>query len=323
MGRRRRNGDSSLELLLDTICNTFGGVLFLAILVSLLLKSVHDRPSASPASNEPPRPAVSKAQLIRTSTEARELRQRLSRLEDDLGTVRRFVQQFSTPGFAASLERLHAEQHRHDELEAKKVAALQAIAADQAARAQAAAAAIAAEKEGQRAVASADKEAVRLEQARRQAEELAESAIVLQEAIENQQVIESTGKAPRERATSKREFGLMLRYGRVYLMHLHSGGNRSVNTRDFVVEEGVVTNKAKARPGAGIDITAPDAELRLQAVLARYSPSDWYPCLVVHPDSFDTFQILKAKLVARGYEYRVLVTDDSVNDRGPANSRVQ
>lgn len=40
MSRRRgRPADSSLELLLDTITNTFGGILFLAILVSLLLQS--------------------------------------------------------------------------------------------------------------------------------------------------------------------------------------------------------------------------------------------------------------------------------------------
>lgn len=34
MGRRRRGSASSLDLLLDTICNTFGGVVFMAILVS-------------------------------------------------------------------------------------------------------------------------------------------------------------------------------------------------------------------------------------------------------------------------------------------------
>ena len=39
MSNRRRAGDSSLELLLDTITNTFGGILFLAILVSLLLRT--------------------------------------------------------------------------------------------------------------------------------------------------------------------------------------------------------------------------------------------------------------------------------------------
>jgi len=34
---RRVESDSSLELLLDTICNTFGGILFIALLVSILM----------------------------------------------------------------------------------------------------------------------------------------------------------------------------------------------------------------------------------------------------------------------------------------------
>ena len=38
MSRRKRTADSSLELLLDTICNTFGGVLFRAILICVLLR---------------------------------------------------------------------------------------------------------------------------------------------------------------------------------------------------------------------------------------------------------------------------------------------
>lgn len=323
MGRRRGSGDSSLELLLDTICNTFGGVLFLAILVSLLLKSAGERSAAQTASDGPPRPAVSKAQLIRTSTETRELRERLARLEDDLGQVRRFVQQFTTPGFAASLEQFHAEQHRADELAARKVAALESIAADQAARATAVAAVRASQKRGKEVASAAETEAARLEEARRRAAELAQSALLLQKAIESSQVIESTGKAPRERPTSKREFGLMLRYGRIYLMHVHAGGGRSVNTKDFVVKEELLSNKATARPGAGIDITSPDADAEIQGLLAGYPASNWYPCLVVHPDSFDTFQILKPRLVARGYEYRLLVTEGAVNDTGPANSRVQ
>jgi len=323
MRRRRGNGDSSLELLLDTICNTFGGVLFLAILVSLLLKSVGATSAASQAADESPRPAVSKSQLIRSSVEARELQDRLRRLDSDLASVRGFVTQFSTPDLAASLERLHAEQRRHDDLEAKKASALKAVAADQAARAAAAAAARAAQKRAEQAASSAEEEIARLDEARRRAAVLAEAAIKLEEAIESRQVIQSTGRAPRERTTSKKEFGLMLRYGRLYLMHVHDGGTREVNTKDFVVEEGVVTNTAKARPGAGIDITAIDGDVSLQGILAGYPASNWYPCLVVHPDSFDTFQIVKSQLVARGYEYRLLVTDDPVNDSGPGTGQVQ
>src|SRR4051812_43846695 len=55
---RRRTGptaDSSLELLLDTICNTFGGVLFISLLVVILLNhtgQAFQRKAPSPAAQD-------------------------------------------------------------------------------------------------------------------------------------------------------------------------------------------------------------------------------------------------------------------------------
>ena len=39
MSRRERANADSLELLLDTICNVFGGIIFIAIIVALLTAS--------------------------------------------------------------------------------------------------------------------------------------------------------------------------------------------------------------------------------------------------------------------------------------------
>ncbi|MFM8777733.1 MAG: hypothetical protein ACKOEF_00425, partial [Acidimicrobiaceae bacterium] len=60
--RRRRTDDSSLELLLDTITNTFGGILFIAILLSLLLKT-GSRNAREAASHVEPLSAVEQAEL--------------------------------------------------------------------------------------------------------------------------------------------------------------------------------------------------------------------------------------------------------------------
>jgi hypothetical protein len=68
MQRHRRPQDSSLELLLDTICNTFGGVLFLAMLTSLMLAQTQRDGVAPPAQ---PGPAVSMAELLRLDTRAK------------------------------------------------------------------------------------------------------------------------------------------------------------------------------------------------------------------------------------------------------------
>ena len=38
--RKKGDGDSSLDLLLDTMCNTFGGIVFITILVALITNDV-------------------------------------------------------------------------------------------------------------------------------------------------------------------------------------------------------------------------------------------------------------------------------------------
>lgn len=62
--RRRRASDDSLELLLDTICNTFGGIVFIAMLVAIL---VRETGAAREATEAPP---VSAADLMNLGTEA-------------------------------------------------------------------------------------------------------------------------------------------------------------------------------------------------------------------------------------------------------------
>jgi hypothetical protein len=52
MARRKSAENSSLELLLDTICNTFGGIIFLAILVAVLLQ-ISGSPTLSASLKEP------------------------------------------------------------------------------------------------------------------------------------------------------------------------------------------------------------------------------------------------------------------------------
>ena len=71
MSRKREGPDGSLELLLDTICNTFGGVLFISILVVILLNM-----SSKQAETTPPTDAA-RAELI-------EAQARLSKTNDEL-----------------------------------------------------------------------------------------------------------------------------------------------------------------------------------------------------------------------------------------------
>ncbi len=53
MTQRNSSDDGSLDLLLDTICNTFGGVLFISLLVVILLNM-----SSNEAASTPPEEAT-------------------------------------------------------------------------------------------------------------------------------------------------------------------------------------------------------------------------------------------------------------------------
>lgn len=317
MSRRcHSTGDSSLELLLDTICNTFGGVLFLAMLVSLLLAQTRRRSAADDASADP-RPALTPAELARLDTLAHQLSDDVARLERAVSRARETVADFSVSGIEAAEGRLEQTEQERDSLQAERVRILTDLAAAQAAAARAKAATTANSRDAQQAESQMAAARARLDAALDSRQELVRSAVELRDAESQRATVQTTGRAPRERETSKQEFGVMLRYGRLYLMKVLRGGDLVVNDEEFFVEVGADHNVARPKPHAGLDLRKGDVlEQSLAGHLATFPAASWYPCLVVHPDSFDDFVVLKTHLVARGYEYRVLPTADGVLDRG-------
>jgi len=323
MTRRSDLNDSSLELLLDTICNTFGGVLFLAMLVSLLLTQTRKR-SELEAKTADPMPAVSAADLVRLDVRADEAERDLAHLEAVLADFREMGGQMADPGYREKLDAMQAAAQAVTELAAHRVRLLRDIADAQAATARAAGKTVATERErveAERRLAAAQQ---RLDVASQQRDQLVQSAIKLRNESEKTTTVATTGKAPRERDTAKREFGVMLKYGRMYLMHTYRNGDREVNTQEFVVTPGLLNNTAEPKPGAGLDLKGRAiAPAELRRYLASHPAGTWYPCLVVHPDSFEEFLTLKAALVSLGYEYRLMPTNTGVFDGGGDGGRVQ
>jgi hypothetical protein len=323
MSRSSGLNDSSLELLLDTICNTFGGVLFLAMLVSLLLTQTRKQIDVE-ASTADPVPAVSAADLVRLDSRAEQIERELTHLQTLVTDVRNITGEMAEPGYREQLEAMRDAERKANDLTARRVRVLQEIAESQAATARAAGTAATTEQEraeAERRLAAAQE---RLDAAREERARLVQSAIRLRDDTAQSTTVSTTGKAPRERDTDKSEFGVMLKYGRMYLMHRYNTGGREVNTEDFVVTPGLLHHTAEPKPHAGLELKHGDdyvAEVRRQ--FADNPPKDWYPCLVVHPDSFEEFLTLKAALVSLGYEYRLMPTSKGVFDAGGDGGRVQ
>lgn len=57
----KKSSAESLELLLDTVTNTFGGILFLALLVAILLQKTSPSPSADDSNENQVEPLSSTA----------------------------------------------------------------------------------------------------------------------------------------------------------------------------------------------------------------------------------------------------------------------
>lgn len=313
--RRRRADDSSLELLLDTITNTFGGILFIAILLSLLLKS-SSRNARESASREDPMSAVEQA----------ELESRVADLRQDAESLQRRVAAATQPG----------DSQADDSTLGRLSAAAAAVEKSVAERAEA----VRSTLESQREAATATKQVEMLEQDRKSAEQrLAEAerrlAAAREEAARLAEAalsidrppgateIEQTVRLPSLRPSLKSEVGLYVRFDRIFMMHTWKNGQRQgPNTQHFVIialPNGEGTRQvARPKPAAGMPVNPATVTEDLRRLLQTFPPDRFVVSMVVFEDSFDVFQLIKAAIVQNGYEYRPipLRPGESVVDSG-------
>ncbi|MDZ4819491.1 MAG: hypothetical protein SGJ20_11010 [Planctomycetota bacterium] len=319
MSRRRGMQNSSLELLLDTICNTFGGVLFLAILVCVLLQM--SSPRASPLA-EKPAPVSDMAEL---HSRLQGLLAEIATLETAVTQQQAFSQQFakSTPNAAATAQQL--QQSQHDTLIRQR---LEMVAETQQRQIHA----LEIEKELKELE---EKQATAKEGLKERKTELAtasEAGAALATAAEKlldaiAAATARTAPLPRQRTTFKTEVGLVIRYNRLYLWHKYDGNNtrEGLNTDEFVVVE----DRGDAaitlpKPYAGVPID-PKEIPAMTARLRQFDRGDHYFAVVIWPDSYETFQTLKNTLVGLGFEYRLMpmTEGEPIADRGGSGGKVQ
>ena len=304
MSRRRVAKQDSLELLLDTICNTFGGVLFIAIMVVMLLAQAGHGPT------EPVVPAPSPEEL-----EARS--QELARLSAEV-----FRQQQIQASQAALVDSLVPDTireliARRKELlaeQAQQQAAIDALLVQNAELAASVA----------RTQAEIDKVVADLKAAQQQ---VAEARTLL--ASEQQARVKDARLPLQREADDKHEIGFILRYGRVYLWHdydltLHRTG---LNLRDFVVisdEADQLVTRPKPTAGIPLDDT-PESRAAIDKLLGRFDCRRFCLATIVRPDSYAAFQHFRNRAIALGYQYRLMPCDSEspVSDRGGSGGRVQ
>lgn len=301
MSRRRKASESSLELLLDTICNTFGGVLFVAILIVVMLKMT-SRIEASIDADE-----VSEADMAELTRQQANLAETLQTLQSVAAQLDGQLQ--GKEKAAELIAELSSAQEARRSLTKARLEVLSKVAEHQAST--------------NKTAAELAKLQSRMEAANQRHQQVA--AELKSEVDKRSRRVEFSAK----RSTGKQEIQTILRYGRFYIWHRHGpdGERLGLNTDEFVVlSEDRRAAHTTPIPGAGTPVVGSDeSDRQLKGRLQTFSPSRDYIAIVVWPDSYGDFASLKKALVESGFEYRLIpATDDSsFTDRGGSGGGVQ
>ena len=303
--RRKQTRQDSLELFLDTICNMFGGFVFIMLFVVVSIRSTTDAQTRE--ARESGAAPVSDEQVNERAIEL----ERIERELDALGKTRD-----EAAAFAESLvdkESLEAYRAALDSMRKTEELTKQTVSA----RAEIA--------DAERRQEEVERENERLR------EEIAETEQALEKAKKDAKRNVRSTSPPMLHKSDKREIACVLKYGRLYFWHKYgsTGVNLSnFNEEDFFVAEVVragVLIRTEPKPGAGIDLGDPYAETLLDQAFLRFNPRTDCVALAVFDDSFSEYETVCSFLKKRGFEISpwVLPRGEKLFDTGGSDNPVQ
>lgn len=301
MRKLRPKSEESLDLLLDTLCNVFGGIILISCLLALLTSN---------------RPVCPKNDSSDSVVSGRFLADRLEAATKELAGLQAILDKIKAQGnediqkLLVERDQLRATQNRLRQAAAEEhvddrsnndpvgdltklrseVKALDLKIIDGKARTQAAAA-------KERDLAS------KLERLKTQIDET--------EAKRVEYV-----RFPREHTVAKTGFSIILKYGEVFPVYLADGGAFEGVTRVPLKAE---TFTAIPKKAEGWDLVK-DRTAILET-LASCKRGGVYIAIYVYPDSFETFRSLKELILSSGLEYGFDIWPEHYKSRfGPNGS---
>lgn len=281
MPRKASNSnDGSLDLLLDTICNTFGGVLFISLLVVVLLNVTSDQ-----AGDSPPEP---EAQL-----ELAQLQVELSQSSQQLQTLRSASQQREqTQAALVSEEQLEiARNVQSTEGHVTEQVQIKAQTLDEISKSQ-----------------------IRINETAQQLEEQQDQLEAMRRelaAAKSQLTTEVNSRSrsvtlPRLQQTSKEYCSFFLKRGRLTSLRTrNSYGIESLNESEIeIVSEGS-NDYYEPRRGKGIAVDVDGGnQSAIQQKIRMFDRNQVVIRLWIWPDSFEQFAAVQQALVSARYQYK-------------------
>jgi hypothetical protein len=305
MKRRTSNQGDSFDLFLDTICNTFGGIVFLAILVALLAKIRHD-PSGTETAEKPVTALVMQTLDL-------ELAKQQSRLRD-LRSVRQAVSAAPIDSKITNLVDLSKELKQLSEVEERWINRRQEL--------------------GQALIDIVAKTASIPEQIEEAEEEFKEVTAQLSTAKSEWRIVQKqkvkTMQIPRERVGAGSRGIVLLSGSELFLVaspdsprgdffdkHVKSNSIPGTGSDGYLIEP---------RFGNGILLGSEKSITAIRGTAQRLSRKENTLVIVVYPDSYHHFGPVRDAFKSFGMNYELWVKDEREPLQvfyGSSRSRVQ
>ncbi len=304
MSRRQTiSPDDSLELLLDTICNTFATVIFISMMASILAQN------SNPADASPQETTEAINETFTRQRELSDLRQKQDTLQQQLAQQEELIRRFSSEESVSLAIQIHQDSDSQARMSAQKTETADAIVL-------------------------AEREQLILEHAlQEQLKQLKEEQARFDEATNNLRNLNTTAghtaEIRRVHETTKFGFTFALDNGRFYAIHTSDDQDSSlmnlmINRDDCEVVEVLGVTTIRPLKNAGVLIRgSASAQLDAKAKLAGVS-KQFIVRLFVAKDSFAEFLPVKEALTELGLEYALeimpgedvaLILTDRVTDR--------
>jgi len=284
--RRSKVQSSSLDLFLDTICNAFGGIMFLSILISVLLQfrgkesAVQvDQPTISESES-----AQIEDRLVKLQSERMELVATIAALENSM------VGEDQTEVIELQSRLVQSEKQREQTVKEQIQMSQHVRNVDTQIR------------DLMQELNVLDQ---RLIEARAS---LVDKSNAVDEALDSR---EQKMELPKVRTTSKGNLLFLMRYGKLYLVtditNPIGAGYYSAHVSE---KTSFGVTRIKPRPNAGWDMSSPIDLSEFERIVASSPSSSTFLSCAVWPDSFEQFGTLKQVLLRLGYDYQLLPVDD-------------
>jgi SMC interacting uncharacterized protein involved in chromosome segregation len=292
---RRVESDSSLELLLDTICNTFGGILFIALLVSILMSQrsaeVLTKPvdqSAQAAMNRFTAELETVQQELDEARKSSELLEQLSTRISDPEIKRLLSRKEDLEKSLERIERMVSEELVDVSQEQKKV------------------------NETTNEIAAAQN---MLEGAKRELDELKKR---LGKAIEDNSRVAGF---PIAQSTSKSQVTVCIGRGKICFLEQNMNGTL-VDDPSQIVD--MSDKKILPDFDNGVIINKKDGLGSLHSKINEYKAQNHFFRIFIWKDSFETYQTFSDIIAKKRFSYEVnpMIEGDYLV-KGPSNARVQ